>query len=187
MTERYFLGMPIDGEVYSYRAAEVPQLNKEEVSLLINEILEFPEVRGLAWTQYTPYFNDGDSCVFGVGEPSICVNGAENPGGFDYGWQEYDWEETGRLWLDTYNKEFTRLIGDDAKNWEGTWPDRTWTYKTPLEDQPNPALFEKFMNLQDKMDSGAMDHALMDLFGDHAKVIIDKESGKVVIEEYSHD
>jgi hypothetical protein len=27
-----------------------------------------PEVTGVHWTQYTPYFNDGDSCEFGVNE-----------------------------------------------------------------------------------------------------------------------
>ena len=26
--------------------------------------LENPEVQGFTWTQYTPYFNDGDSCEF---------------------------------------------------------------------------------------------------------------------------
>lgn len=29
---------------------------------------KFPELKSFSWTQYTPYFNDGDSCVFGVGE-----------------------------------------------------------------------------------------------------------------------
>lgn len=27
-----------------------------------------PEVTGVHWTQYTPYFNDGDTCEFGVNE-----------------------------------------------------------------------------------------------------------------------
>jgi hypothetical protein len=26
----------------------------------------FPELEMIWWTQYTPYFNDGDTCVFGV-------------------------------------------------------------------------------------------------------------------------
>jgi hypothetical protein len=29
---------------------------------------EFPELTAVSWTQYTPSFNDGDACVFGVGE-----------------------------------------------------------------------------------------------------------------------
>ena len=29
---------------------------------------ELPIVTAIEWTQYTPYFNDGDPCVFSVGE-----------------------------------------------------------------------------------------------------------------------
>lgn len=29
---------------------------------------QFPEVQNFSWTQYTPYFNDGDECVFGVND-----------------------------------------------------------------------------------------------------------------------
>jgi len=28
----------------------------------------FPEVKSFSWTQYTPYFNDGDECVFRVND-----------------------------------------------------------------------------------------------------------------------
>lgn len=28
-----------------------------------------PERQSIGWSQYTPYFNDGDACVFGVGSP----------------------------------------------------------------------------------------------------------------------
>lgn len=30
-----------------------------------------PEIASIWWTQYTPYFNDGDSCTFGVNEFSV--------------------------------------------------------------------------------------------------------------------
>lgn len=32
---------------------------------------EYPNVTRLEWTQYTPYFNDGDICVFSVNEVEI--------------------------------------------------------------------------------------------------------------------
>jgi hypothetical protein len=37
----------------------------ERFQLFFNE---HPEVRAIYWTQYTPYFNDGEACVFGVNE-----------------------------------------------------------------------------------------------------------------------
>lgn len=30
-----------------------------------------PEITAITWTQYTPYFNDGEACEFGVGEPNF--------------------------------------------------------------------------------------------------------------------
>lgn len=30
-----------------------------------------PRVDGIVWSQYTPYFNDGDACTFGVHEPYL--------------------------------------------------------------------------------------------------------------------
>lgn len=36
---------------------------------------KFPEARTVSWNQYTPYFNDGDECVFSVNEYSVTVNG----------------------------------------------------------------------------------------------------------------
>ena len=32
---------------------------------------EFPVVTAIRWAQYTPYFNDGEACVFSVHEPSL--------------------------------------------------------------------------------------------------------------------
>lgn len=31
----------------------------------------YPEVEAIKWQQYTPYFNDGEACCFGVCEPEI--------------------------------------------------------------------------------------------------------------------
>lgn len=40
---------------------------QEQVKPIFEEILKaFPEVKAFQWTQYTPYFNDGEECVFGV-------------------------------------------------------------------------------------------------------------------------
>lgn len=43
-----------------------------------------PEISTLEWTQYTPYFNDGDECTFRVGDVWYYLN-TQNPEDFDYG------------------------------------------------------------------------------------------------------
>ena len=34
---------------------------------------KYPDIKAVGWTQYTPYFNDGDACVFRVGEACFCT------------------------------------------------------------------------------------------------------------------
>lgn len=38
---------------------------------------KFPELQSIVWTQYTPYFNDGDTCTFSVHDFSINFNEAD--------------------------------------------------------------------------------------------------------------
>lgn len=35
------------------------------------------DVKEISWRQYTPYFNDGDECVFGVYNDDISINGED--------------------------------------------------------------------------------------------------------------
>ena len=38
---------------------------------------KFPRLNSFSWTQYTPYFNDGDTCVFRVHTDDPDINGIE--------------------------------------------------------------------------------------------------------------
>ena len=40
--------------------------------------IRHPEVKSFAWTQYTPYFNDGDECVFGAHTDDPEINDEES-------------------------------------------------------------------------------------------------------------
>lgn len=37
---------------------------------------KYPAMKNIAWTQYTPYFNDGDACTFSVNN-DVDINGVE--------------------------------------------------------------------------------------------------------------
>lgn len=42
---------------------------EEAFSKAVNKFFELnPEFAAIQWVQYTPYFNDGDECIFGVGD-----------------------------------------------------------------------------------------------------------------------
>jgi len=41
----------------------------------LEEVREkYPNVKAVAWTQYTPFFNDGEACEFGVGDPEFIID-----------------------------------------------------------------------------------------------------------------
>jgi len=51
---------------------EMQTEGKKALKLALKEFFSaFPMVEAIRWNQYTPYFNDGDACVFGVYEASI--------------------------------------------------------------------------------------------------------------------
>jgi hypothetical protein len=49
---------------------------------------EHPEVKAIGWTQYTPYFNDGDPCEFSVGEIFASIADERDDSLYGDGWVE---------------------------------------------------------------------------------------------------
>jgi hypothetical protein len=61
--------------------------------LLREEFTEFftsnPDILAIRWSQYTPYFNDGSECVFGINDPSFRTSTtAEDAGDNEDGWDD---------------------------------------------------------------------------------------------------
>jgi len=78
----------------------------------MNKIFEmYPEVKSVSWTQYTPYFNDGEPCEFWCNSGDFDVNG----------YSEYDDEgEEGTIDVLNYNwedgRKYTYHKGEEIKN-----------------------------------------------------------------------
>lgn len=61
-----FLGKPIHGDITHYTSEQQEQHDPIEFVNLIEALLAKEHVEAVRWHQYTPYFNDGDACVFNV-------------------------------------------------------------------------------------------------------------------------
>ncbi len=49
--------------------AQIMELGRQAMSEGLKGLFEeYPFLGAIAWAQYTPYFNDGDPCVFSTGE-----------------------------------------------------------------------------------------------------------------------
>jgi len=70
-----------NSEIYQQLTLEMDALRERRKQIGASMIQEglrevfdtYPEVQSISWAQYTPYFNDGDECKFGVrnDEPDI--------------------------------------------------------------------------------------------------------------------
>lgn len=133
---------------------EATKLLKEEFKTFFKEV---PEVKVIKWTQFTPYFNDGDACIFSVNDPTFSnADDASlvNP------WGEYEGDE------------------DDAGNvfcFQGT-------YGLPKELKGKKALISAMDKL---ICDEAMEDVMLAAFGDHAVVTVTADG--IDVEEYEHD
>lgn len=62
-------------EEYDRVKKEAMTKMKDAFTPAFQEFFEkYPQIQYVYWTQYTPYFNDGDPCEFGVNEKSISLD-----------------------------------------------------------------------------------------------------------------
>jgi len=67
-------------EIEEIRVAQnevLTQTKETLIAALKAFIKEHKELEQLTWTQYTPHFNDGDACIFGVRSLEVKIEGDE--------------------------------------------------------------------------------------------------------------
>jgi hypothetical protein len=170
MTE--FIGLPIEGDINRFDAP-VNQKPIEELAALMREVLDSGVVKAVRWYQYTPYFNDGEPCVFGVHGVYFNVDG-------DYS-DEEDYEneargEHGDGFVGDWDNAFSDIFGGRSYD-----PLNKWT-EVPGS---NPELGKKVKDLQKAIEDGTHFVEMANLFGDHARVTA--TTTKFIVDEYEHD
>jgi hypothetical protein len=167
-TDTNFLGMPVSGDITA-GSTRVEQKPLEELAPLFQGLLDDPTIVEFGWTQYTPYFNDGEPCEFSVS--IVWVKTSDD---------EVDDDEISVYDL---NVDYHPSLGKVKSHWEGDWPNRQHVidgYEGPDEDRYN-----RCKALSGALQSGAFDHVLLEHFGDHAFITVRKDG--IEVEFYSHD
>ena len=177
MSDEAFAGLPIKGTKRPGADPLKEQHPREELASALRAVVERPEVAAVRWRQYTPYFNDGDPCVFGVGEIGVAF--------IDLPFSERgcSYEEFGGEYDDgffgTYSDEFNERVG--KLKYHYNQGDFSYT----VETSPDPELAKAVLNAFEAVQGGHHKVSLEDLFGDHAVVTVYKD--RIDIEEYEHD
>jgi hypothetical protein len=133
-----------------------------------------PAVTIIRWNQYTPYFNDGDECVFSVYEPHFTNCPVEDKDNIN-NWGEYE--------------------GDDESIFSISDP--SWImksdsiyYKKDKEillslKESNQLDIDSLKAFGDMIQSSEMEDVMRAMFDDHVTVTVTREGFEV--EELEHD
>jgi hypothetical protein len=78
------LGRPVSGTITKPAGHTAEQWPGTQFLPLLDAVLNQPGVAAVRWTQYTPYFNDGDPCIFGVNDFTVKLTDGDPDAG-DYG------------------------------------------------------------------------------------------------------
>ncbi len=161
MTDRMFMGMPVSGDIYEVHRDD--QRPVSELQPVFQALIEHPKVVDFGWVQYTPYFNDGDTCEFGVHEPWLRTIDDVDPDDeyFDY----YDFELFGHPTLGNMR-----------------WDSEALKYMTT--ESKHPDVTELFVELHD-IQKGCYESDLINTFGDHAMITVTKSG--ITVDAYSHE
>lgn len=130
-----------------------------------------PNIKAVGWTQYTPYFNDGEECVFGVGDVWICsTDDADELSEVSYGCYDGDGEVTA-MEASAYLSTHAWHAEERAAFNEGLTPEQVQQQRTAVK------TFAQIVDCNSDL--------MKAMFGDHVKVVITKDG--VEVEEFDHD
>lgn len=155
---------------------------------------ENPELVSFSWTQYTPYFNDGDVCEFSChGDyPSVSIKVGEDVIGYDE--NRGDLEINGDEVQSTYDleRQFKDLRVDSFRR-DGKEYTYDKTTKTILIDGVKIPTYDDYSKQFDSLGkkisaflNAFEDEDMETMFGDHKKVTVTRD-GEVEAESYEHD
>ncbi len=135
----------------------VAELKKEFPVMFAPLFAKSKKITSFGWSQYTPYFNDGDECTFGVNISDININGSDESD-VDF----LDWRM--KYVLNGEQKYIDQLAGNDKLDYD--------EYAIVQEiKEVLKSIPEDFFK---------------DLFGDHIEVTVNAD-GTIETEEYEHD
>lgn len=148
-------------EIKKLKKEMIEASNKIFTELTKSIFEEHPKVESFGWTQYTPYFNDGDTCTFSAQTDYIYINGTSV--------DDSDWvSETTITNYGTWNRE--------KRVYEGRTEVPNLNYDPELV-KANDEIREFLRNFDEDF--------FLSQFGDHAEITVTAEG--VSVDECEHD
>lgn len=178
------------------------EFQKKARTALNTEFKEFfaahPQVERIVWTQYTPYFNDGDTCEFSVNEPVFLGTAPTDSGEaaelLEEDEDDSEAEEEGggldvleqiRRQTEGYT-DYNTVVSERPSTWGRGYPTEKEYAKVPPSRKltKEDEALQKDASALESLVTG-LDETMKDIFGDHVKVTARK--GGFEVSEYEHE
>lgn len=172
---RSFAGIPVSGDFHhGYDFAE--QYGLDKFLPLFHAVANNPHIKRFGWTQYTPYFNDGEECVFGAGQTYFLTD--------EDVVDEQTLEDEGRWYMgENYSVAYgSGVLGKSEGYRESLVYDRNEPWVVAL--RVDAIAFEE------AIEGGHFDHVLIESFGNRVEITVcvnDGSNPRIECETYDHD
>jgi hypothetical protein len=144
---------------------------------------KYPEIRSVTWTQYTPYFNDGDTCTFSVHDFDVSLGTDET--------LRAEIDEKKRLTVEAANAgdyKKAQKLKDEVTRLQERLEDEDDDYsygesKYTLRRSSNPREVE-IAEAVSALEREMPDDVLESVFGDHSRIVATRDGFKVTEQEH---
>lgn len=172
-------------------------MGKPYIKSLFDEAFEeFPKIEKFWWVQYTPHFNDGEPCEFGVHDLYLLLEGDEDSCDYEGTYLNFEWQ------VDYYSRQVEehKLYKQDPQQWAAKhgnqWHKKPYgsleeheeclakAKKLLAENPEAPAIKKKLEDITVKL-HGIDESLLQFMFGDGVKVTITR--GGLDVDDFDHD
>jgi hypothetical protein len=148
----------------------------------------FPEVKTIVWRQYTPYFNDGDECVFHVSE--LDFSPLLHYDVKDAHAEDYE-DEKDRPFTTCVRYDYETVPNPDyvpGDRWRSPTKQVKIEGSEKYDERTTPEL-RKAMDDMQMLTSEDMEDSMRAAFGNHVWIKAYVKGGKVEfdVEDYEHD
>lgn len=140
--------------------------------LMVDFFNENPGIKAVKWAQYSPYFNDGEECVFSVNSPTFTnAEGEDLDEVSVYG--DYDGDND-EIWA---TDNISYVLGDSGKKY--------YEKEQNLINSGGGINVEYCNYFSELIQSSELEDIFYDTFGNHAQVTVTKDG--IDVDDYDHD
>lgn len=139
-----------------------------------------PEIKQIFWRQYTPHWNDGDTCEFSVGDVNFYTTDDRDEEDDENGWDGFD------PFAKPSSYVYEGAANKDSKYWTD-YQETIDKYETRIAPYTPERIVEIQRAIKDVKDMFRTindDYFLM-MFGDHVEVTATRDGFQV--DEFDHD